>query len=299
MGVESAQTVLLGGVFLAILAVLIIVVYFGAQFSGVFDGLGQTLQTAVGRVATTFIGISNFVVQSVTQFSSYLISAFESFIVRVGNGFNSVYQFLTNQVLAIAESVGRAILTIASQVSRYIIEGFFSVLNSAALINAQMTQMATALITKLASLLSQGIALIFNLLSEAYTKGLGYISALVTGVVNAVGTGIEDAIKIVEIAITGAETQFNLLVSDFQTAYGFIETQITTVLNAIPNLLCILVIGMNTAIFALCRHLPTVNCNFCRNCSDFPDSSPAFVASCCNAGLANPPSCCTFGCCGT
>jgi phage-related protein len=260
MSVETAQVVLLGGVFLVVLVFLIGVVYFGAGFTNAFSGITEQLSSALQTVTATFTSLAQFLVSSLTSFSGYLVRAFRSFVLRVTNGFNSVFQFLRQQLEAIIGAVSRVVITLASQITRFIIEGFFNVVNSALTLTNQLVQMSNALLTKLTTLITQGVSIIFNLISQAITKGVGYIGEIITTLIGIVGAGISAVLTGIAAGVDAFGTAIDFTRTNIiDPGLVFISNAWTEIKNEIDNL-------PNQFEGFICKGIQCTACALCKFC---------------------------------
>lgn len=298
MSIAAVETILLGASFLIIIVFLIGLVFFGTDFTKTLDQLGLQLSNSITAATDSFRSLVDFIVQGMTQFGTYLVSSFETFAGRALDGFTTVYEFLRQQLGSIIESLTRNIINVGATLTRTLFQSVFNVASAAFTLREQMNEVYAACVTKLSSLITQGIAIFFTVISETITTALGYFGALITSIVGAIGTGINFAIELVEAGVDAVENAFFSLVADFQSAYTTISSLITTAIAAVPQILCDIVINLNIAIFTICKPLPGISCDFVRN---GPGLSPTFTAACCTAGLPSPPSCCTPGApfCGT
>lgn len=271
MAVASTEVVLLGASLLIVILLMIGLVFFATNITDQFTSLTSQLSQSLQGVVASFTSLSDFIVTSLSSFGGYLVRTFKQFVKTAGNGFLSISQFLTDQLRSILVDVNRVVLTLSSQIGRFIIEAFQSVIIGASTLLGQFTGVVTAVITKISGLIAQGIAICFSAISFAITQSMGFVSSLVTTVIGAVGIGVA-------AVLTGIAAGLELFadVIDFtkdniiNPALETITNAFTTVINAINSLpsqiigtLCVGVVCLSCGLCAFCKMLNVPGFSVC------------------------------------
>jgi phage-related protein len=258
MSVETAEMVLLGGIFLVILILLIGLVYYGSSIFQRLEVIAQQLAGAFGSVFNTFVSISEFLVTNLIGFSQYLISSFDSFITRATTGMKSVTSFLNNQLFSVVQSTASHVLNVAATVARQLVQGFFNTVNGATNFMNQFTGIIAAVQLRLVGLITQGIQLIFNMISQSITLGFGFVNELIVSLIDVTATGVADAIELINEAVTGYAELVDLVKKDFNIAYNYISGILPQIQTEIQSTLCKIVVKVVNILGDICHPLATV-----------------------------------------
>jgi len=268
MSVVTAQLTILGGCFLAIFILLVGVVVYAGRFTGAITSLTTTLETSFIAVFDSFVSLSQFLAHSLEQYAAYLVQSFTSFIGQVGQNLTSLANYTKTTLNGQIQQTANQVITVSASVANSIINGFFTFLNGAAQGVNGIVSMFTSVATLLNDLYTRIATFIFSFFAQVISQDFALITSFVTTIITVAATGINDAIALIDTAISGAREVFDDVVVFFNAAASETETLLNDAKTQILSAICTIVIGVNQVILEVCcgLGLSSGSCSFARNC---------------------------------